>query len=433
MASPADALPRSLAVPVAARRARIAVSAAFAAQGLSYALALNSLPVLEHRHGVGTGQVTLVILGVCLVAAGGTVLADRLAASAAGSRGGLVAGLSVLAAALVGVAAAPSFAVLVGAFLLYGLGLGLVDASVNMQAVAVQHRYGRSLLAGFHGAWSFGGIAGALLVAALAPRWPADPVVAVILLGTPAAVAAAVLVRRAGWWSGGAAAVDAGTVADGTEAAAVAGDGAEPPVPAAQPGPTSRVVVPWRPVVMLGLVVVAFYIVDSAVSAWSALFLAQDVGAPTHVQPLGYAAYLGTTLLSRVVGDLGVRRVGRAAVVRVGAVLGTVGLLVVMLTHGACVVVVGFGLVGLGLGVVPPLAFSAAGDVAPGHADAVVARLNYFNYVGVVLGGVAVGAVGSVLTLRAGFVVPAVLVLAVVLVAGVLGTPGQRGSTQPPR
>lgn len=431
MASPADALPRSLAVPVAARRARIAISAAFAAQGLSYALTLNSLPVLERRHGVGTGQVTLVILGVCLVAAGGTVLADRLAASAAGSRGGLVAGLSVLAAALVGVAAAPSFALLVGAFLLYGLGLGLVDASVNMQAVAVQHRYGRSLLAGFHGAWSFGGIAGALLVAALAPRWPADPVVAVILLGTPAAVAAAVLVRRAGWWSGGPSAVDPGTAADGTEAAPVAADGAEPPAPTAQPG--SRAVVPWRPVVMLGLVVVAFYIVDSAVSAWSALFLAQDVGAPTHVQPLGYAAYLGTTLLSRVVGDLGVRRVGRAAVVRVGAVLGTVGLLVVMLTHDAWLVVAGFGLVGLGLGVVPPLSFSAAGDVAPGHADAVVARLNYFNYVGVVLGGVAVGAVGSVLTLRAGFVVPAVLVLAVVLVAGVLGSPGGRGPTQPPR
>ncbi|OZB50659.1 MAG: hypothetical protein B7X40_01495 [Cellulomonas sp. 14-74-6] len=430
MASPADALPRSLAVPVAARRARIAISAAFAAQGLSYALTLNSLPVLERRHGVGTGQVTVVILGVSLVAASGTVLADRLAASASGSRGGLVAGLSVLAAALVGVAAAPSFAVLVGAFLLYGLGLGLVDASVNMQAVAVQHRYGRSLLAGFHGAWSFGGIAGALLVAALAPRWPADPVVAVILLGTPAAVAAAVLVQRTGWWSGGPAAVAAGAAAaEGTEAAPMAADGAESPTA----GPGSRAVVPWRPVLMLGLVVVAFYIVDSAVSAWSALFLAQDVGAPTHVQPLGYAAYLGTTLLSRVVGDLGVRRIGRAAVVRVGAVLGTVGLLVVMLTHDAWLVVAGFGLVGLGLGVVPPLSFSAAGDVAPGHADAVVARLNYFNYVGVVLGGVAVGAVGSVLTLRAGFVVPAALVLAVVLVARVLGTPGGRGPTQPPR
>ena len=424
MASPAEAVDRTLTVPAAARRARLAVSAAFAAQGLSYALVLNSLPVLESRHGVGIPQVTEVILGVCVLAAAGTVLADRIAASAAGSRGGLVAGLSVLGAALVGISAAPSFPVLVGAFLGYGLGLGLVDASVNMQAVAVQHRYGRSLLAGFHGAWSGGGIAGALLVAVLAERWPVRPLVVVILLGVPAALAAAVLVQRTGWWSGGAVAglpaADVGDVETG-----VGG-----PRPAADSG---VVRVPWRPVLLLGLVVVAYYIVDSAVSAWSALFLAHDIGAPSRLQPLGYAAYLGTTLVSRIVGDLAVRRVGRVAVVRFGAVLGTLGLLLVMVASTPWPVVLGFALVGLGLGVVPPMSFSAAGDVAPGHADAVVARLNYFNYVGVVLGGVAVGAVGSLATLRAGFLVPAVLVLAVVLVARVLGTPAGTGTEEPPR
>lgn len=423
MSAPAGGSTRAPGVPVTearVRAARLAVVAAFAAQGLSYALVLNSLPVLERRHGVGTGQVTLVILGVCVVAALGTVLADRVAASAAGSRGGLVAGLSVLAAALLGVAAAPSFALLVGAFLLYGLGLGLVDASVNMQAVAVQHRYGRSLLAGFHGAWSGGGIVGALLVAALAPRWPAQPLVAVMLLGLPVAVAAALLVHRTGWWSGGADAVRAGASDPGA---------GEPATEGARAGSA----VPWRPVVLLGLVVVAFYIVDSAVSAWSALFLTHDIGAPASLQPLGYAAYLGTTLLSRVVGDLGVRRVGRVTVVRTGAVLGTLGLLAVMASGTPWPVVAGFALVGLGLGVVPPLAFSAAGDVAPGHADAVVARLNYFNYVGVVLGGVAVGAVGAVATLRAGFAVPAVLVLTLVVVAGVLGTPSRGRSDGAPR
>ena len=412
-------------VPSVARRARVAISAGFAAQGLSYALVLNSLPVLEHRHGVGTAQVTLVILGVCVVAAVGTVVADRVAASRSGSRGGLVAGLAVLGVALAGVSAAPSFPVLVAAFAVYGLGLGLVDASVNMQAVAVQHRYGRSLLAGFHGAWSAGGIVGALLVAALAPRWPAQPLVAVILLGVPVAVAAAVVVHRTGWRA-------AAGPTPGDDGAG-AGELEGPVAAAGGSAPVTSAAVPWRPVVLLGLVVVAFYIVDSAVSAWSALFLAHDIGAPLHVQPLGYAAYLGTTLLSRVVGDLGVRRIGRVAVVRIGAVLGTLGLVVVMAAHSPWPVVAGFALVGLGLGVVPPLSFSAAGDVAPGQADAVVARLNYFNYVGVVLGGVAVGAVGSIATLRVGFVVPAVLVLAVVLVARVLGTPGRRGSAQPPR
>src|SRR5436190_999334 len=54
-----------------------------------------------------------------------------------------------------------------------GFGLGLVDASMNMQGVAVQRRYGRPVLASFHGVWSAGGIAGALLTAVTAHwDWP---------------------------------------------------------------------------------------------------------------------------------------------------------------------------------------------------------------------------------------------------------------------
>jgi hypothetical protein len=103
--------------------------------------------------------------------------------------------------------------------------------------------------------------------------------------------------------------------------------------------------------------------------------------------------------------------------------VGAVALLAVVAVHQPWAAVAAFGVTGV-LAVVPPLAFSAAGDVAPGAADMVVARLNYFNYVGVVLGGVLVGAVGTVASLRAGFIVPAVLVLAVPLVAGVLRVPG---------
>ena len=40
----------------------------------------------------------------------------------------------------------------------YGLGLGGVDAATNMQAVALEHRWGRTILPSFHGAWTVGGI-----------------------------------------------------------------------------------------------------------------------------------------------------------------------------------------------------------------------------------------------------------------------------------
>jgi len=379
----------------AARRSRASTAAAFTAQGLAYALVLTSLPVFEDRYAIGTGEVTLVILALCGMAALGTVIADRLARGSGGSRAALTLGLAGLVVSLAWVSSAPNFGIAVVGFLVYGLGLGLVDAGGNMQAVAVQQEYGRSLLASFYGAYSAAGIVGALLVSVTSGVWAVRPVIWVVALGVPAALVAALFVVRWGW---------RGSAAPSLEA-----------LPAGRH-------IPWRPVLLLGICVIAFYIADSAVSSWSALFL-DDLHAADHVRPLGYAAYLGAALLARAVGDRAVQRWGRAAVVRVAGVVGAVALLGVVAVHQPWAAVVAFGVTGV-LAVVPPLAFSAAGDVAPGAADMVVARLNYFNYVGVVLGGVLVGAVGTVASLRAGFIVPAVLVLAVPLVAGVLKAPG---------
>ncbi len=63
----------------------------------------------------------------------------------------------------------PSRLALYPAVALVGLLLGAVDATMNMQGVAVQARYGRSLLASFHAAWSVGGILGALAARRLPP------------------------------------------------------------------------------------------------------------------------------------------------------------------------------------------------------------------------------------------------------------------------
>ncbi len=68
---------------------------------------------------------------------------------------------------------------------------------------------------------------------------------------------------------------------------------------------------------------------------------------------------------------------------------------------------------------VAPLSFSAAARIAggsPARTDAVVARFNQFNYGGALLGAVLTGVVGSD-SLRVGFAVPAVLVLALLPLA----------------
>ncbi|WP_315096391.1 MFS transporter [uncultured Cellulomonas sp.] len=398
-----------------ARVARVAASAGFGAQGFVYATLLTSLEGFKDRYGIDDGQITLVVLGVCVMAALGTLVADRVARTAGGSRVVLGSGLVVVAAAVVAVAVAPTFAVVAAGFGLYGVGLGLVDAGTNMQAVAIQREYGRSLLTGFYASWSAGGIVGAVLVAVTTGRTPTEPVAVALLSGTLVAALAAVLVIRSAW-RGTAQVVHADGVARPDESLAV-------PAGAAGAG-----LVPWGAVTLLGLGVVAYYVADTAISTWSTIYLGDVLLAAASFAPLGYAAYLATTLASRLAGDPLVRRWGRVTVLRLAALVGAAGLVLVVLAQAPWPALAGFALAGAGLGVIAPLCFSAAGALAPGHADAVVARLNVFNYVGAVLGGVLVGAIGSTSSLTYGFLVPIVLVVAVAVLAGRFGISRRTGA-----
>ena len=218
----------------------------------------------------------------------------------------------------------------------YGLGLGANDAASNMQAVAVEHSVGRPMMPSFHAAWTAGG-----------------------LLATLGAIALPDL--RFGDRVGGARPVPAGP---GLRA-----------VPA--PRPRQRGGRPERPrgavaaVMLVGLGLVLFYAVDTAVTAWGPVYLSSDqVFTDPPTSPAMYALatlpYLVATLLARSAGDRATARFGAPNVVRLGSVVAFVGLAIVVFAPAAVwqVGVVGFFVVGLGVAVVAPLAFSAAARVA---------------------------------------------------------------------
>ena len=282
----------------------------------------------------------------------------------------------------------------------------MVDSGTNMQAVAIQRVYGRSLLTGFYAAWSVGGIVGTVLVAVSTGRVSTDPVGWTLLVGTVVALCVSVAVRRAAWRE------PLGT-------GAVLGRRAR--WPSRTPSSPGKPVIPWGPLLILGLGVVAYYVNDQAISTWSPIFMHEVLDSTGTLTKLGYAAYLAMTLVSRLAGDPCVRRWGRVRVVRVASLVGAVGLILVLTSHAPTQAVLGFAVAGAGLGLIAPLCFSSAGLLAPGHADAVIARLNGFNYLGAVLGGVFVGLIGNASSLRWGFLVPVVLVLAVAVLAGRFG------------
>ncbi|WP_336705879.1 MFS transporter [Oerskovia sp. USHLN155] len=451
-------VPAPLAVPPSVRRARRSATAAYAAQGFGFAVMLTNVPTYERYLGIGPDVITLVILGVCVCAATGSALSGWLAARF-GSARVVTGGLLVAAAGILAVGLSAGAGLLVTfflAFAVYGLALGSVDASTSMQGIDVQRAYGRSLIAAFFAANAAGGVVGSLAVSGAAALGLELPVSLALVAGV---VAVAVLVLRAGLLSRTAAVAVAGP--SGTPPAGSGGQVPDGDAPAAGSGGGSAVAGPGDAgpgaaaagargvtgmvgagtVIVLGVAMLAFPVADSAVSSWGATFLQGVLGASAVVGPLGFGAYQATLICSRLLGDRAVERWGRVRVVALGGAVGVVGLGLVAVSPVWPLAVLGFAATGLGLGVVAPMAFSAAGDraaeaVAAARAtdgaggtgtnlptveaatDRAVARLNVFTYVGAVLGGAMTGVFATTDALRAGFGVLAVLALATVLLAG---------------
>ena len=372
-------------------RARAATAAGFLTQGFVLLSLTTRLPDFQDRWGLSDVALSLVLLMMILLAGAGSVVAEALA-KRRDSALLLRAGLVVVAVSVASLCVAPTVAVFMVGIGGYGLGLGVVDASTNMQAVALEHRYGRPILPSFHGAWTLGGVLGAAATLATADlSLRATAVVAVV----PLLVALAPFLPR-------------------------------------DHGPTEQttdIAVPWRPILLVGVAMVLFYMVDTAVQTWGPLFLDHTFTTPQRYVALAALAYLLASGAVRLAGDGLVARFGAVAVLRIGAVVGAAALAVVVFAPSWQVAVVGFAVLGAGVAVVAPLSFSAAARIAGGadpdaftpavrqaRVDAVIARFNQFNYVGALLGSVMTGLVGSG-SLRLGFAVPMVLVLGILPLA----------------
>jgi fucose permease len=354
--------------------ARLACAAAFATQGFVFISLTTRLPRFSDRWDLSEVDLALLLLMIILLAGVGSLVAERVAHRGESART-LRTGLLVVAVAVPVLTTAPTAPVFIGGLAAYGVGLGVIDASTNMQGVAIELRYGRPLLPSFHGAWTFGGLVGAGL--ALASGGLPLELTALVALAPIAAIAAPYLARDSGDPR-----TEAGTVA-------------------------------WRPLLLVGLGMVLFYMVDTAAQTWGPVYLDDVFDTPSQLVALATFPYLIANLVLRLAGDGLVLRHGPVRVLRVGAVVAFAGLAVVVTAPAWPVAVLGFTIVGAGVAVIAPLSFSAAARIAgqdPVRTDAVIARFNQFNYVGALLGAVLTGLVGAE-SLRIGFAVPMVLIL----------------------
>ncbi|MER8234674.1 MFS transporter [Streptomyces sp. NPDC094049] len=393
------------------RRGRGSLAVSFFVQGVTFALLVTRIPAIQDQYGISDGLLPAFLAAVPILAGVASVMTEKVVVRV-GPAVVLRWAQPFVLLALLAVGMGSELWHAAVALGLFGLAVGALDASMNMLGVSLQRAYGRSIMLGFHASYSLGGIAGASL-AWVGAHWHLSlfvsylPVVAVLL---------PVVIVGSRWYAAG-------------------GDGpvAEPTEPG-QPGEKGRGI-PFRLLLPLCLVMTFAYIGDSTVSNWSAKYLQDVLGSSEELATVPYNAYMVTTLLGRTVGDFGVRRLGAVAVVRGGAVLAAVGFGLVALSPGAWVGIAGFTVLGLGLSVLVPQTFAAAGRLFPGNSDAAVARLNVFNYVGFLIGSPLVGALGDAWSYRWAMLVPMLLVLVTVVYATSFGARGARygGGHEQPR
>jgi MFS family permease len=330
-------------------------------------------------------------LGTLLLALGiGALVALPLAGPLVQSRGprAVMLGAGLVFCALMPVlAVAPSVPLLALALALFGASTAAVDIAMNVQAVQVEKATGRTLMSGFHGAYSVGALVGSLAMAGL---------LALGLRALPSAALLAVLC-----------AVALLGHARGMLPRAI---GAKPP----------RLILPRGRLAMIGVLCFAAFLLEGAILDWSGVFIRFELGQPASRAGLGFGALSLAMAAGRLTGDSMVRRLSPDAVLRTGAGLAAAGFTLAVLAPSLPVFLGGCALIGLGVANMVPILFSAAGRV-PGMPEGVaIAAAATPGYAGLLAGPVLVGWAAQATSLPMAFAGLGVMALAVGLSAGVV-------------
>jgi fucose permease len=365
---------------------------AFVLHGLVSASFAGRIPGLQDKFDLTAGGLGLALL-MPAIGCVSTMQFISVLAQRVGQRVTLLTCLGLWSVMLTLAASAPNQATMYVLLFIAGIGAGSADVSMNALGVHLERRVGRSIMSGLHGFWSIGGMFGALA----------------------AAVCAHFTVPIAGQFAGVAAiAIVVGMVCYP--------QWADPVLDQSKPILRPGFAWPSKQILLIGLVTFAAIFAEGASLDWSAVFLREVTSAAVGIAALAVFAVMTTMAVGRFSGDYVVRRFGSVATVRLAGLIATVGVIFLLTTSTTWTVLIAFGAIGLGIAVVAPLAFAAAGRIGgaqPGQQIAAVATIGY----GAGMASPAViGAIAAASSIQAAFAVVGILTLLIVALASRLRT-----------
>ena len=365
--------------PIPSKRQQFSTRVCFFIIGFGPAAWAPLVPFVKMRISAGDGALGLLLL----LMGAGSIMAMPIAGTLVrrfGCRSILIIATLVICLPLPFLATASSVPLLGASLFVFGAGFGSFDVAITIQAVIVERAGGRSMMSGFHGLYSLGGIVGAgsmtVLFAAGSPPLAATFCIVVGLL---------VL------------------LAVGARNALPYGSRTQGPILA----------IPHGVVLLFGMLCFILYGAEGAVLDWSAVFLTSIRAMKASYAGLGYAAFAIAMTVGRLIGDRWVERYGGSNVIATGGLCAAAGFTLVALVPSWEVGVFGYTLVGLGCSNVVPILFSSVGRQNAMPESVAVPAIATLGFGGMLVGPAVIGLVAHMSSLPSAFLLVALLLLGV--------------------
>jgi MFS family permease len=366
--------------------ARLAVKILFFLNGFVHANYFSRLPRIQDQFAIDNGTVGLVLLSSSLGAliampfTGWMIIRN-------GSRRIALYSSFLYCGFIPFIPFAPNLPALVMLFFLIGIATGMMDVSINAQAVMIEQRWSKPIMTSFHAFFSVGMMLGALngsLFSKLdTPLRTHFVIVGVVSLLT-------VFITRYYLI------VDA-------------------PARQETEGPAFRL--PNAAMVGIGVIAFCCMLGEGAMADWSTNYMENIAHASKSAAPLALSAFALAMTIGRIFGDAARVRFGDRMLMILCSLTAFCGLTLSITITTPVAVICGLFIVGIGLSAIVPIAYSVAGsakELPPGVGLAMVTTV---GYAGFLFGPPVIGFLADFFTLRMALL----LVLALFLVMTFLG------------
>lgn len=369
----------------------------FALPGFSMASWVSRTPTIRDALGASTAQMGWIIFGMAVGSIVGLMSASHLIAHK-GGRFVVVTGLviSSIGLMIVGVGGSwiiNSIIVFLG-LAIFGFGNGICDVAMNVEGTAVEGVTKKSLLTGFHAAFSVGTLLGAIVGSVATKSGVSVPVH--ITFAAIITVLSIIFLARF---------VPIGTGKENND------DSNEPPMSARE-----RMAVWKEPrTILISIIVLGMAFAEGSANDWLPLIMVDGYSVTPTMGSFAFGLFVAAMTIGRAIGGLLLDRLGRVLVLRISALLAIVGLLIVIFGGNYKFATIGIVLWGLGAAFGFPVGLSAAGDDPRGVA-ARVSAVATAGYLAFLVGPPFLGFVGEMIGLLRALIV----VLITVTIAGLL-------------